>query len=147
MPEKNLHLFDTFEGFTDRNVVKEKQHTGVPILGTQFSDTSLDEVRYYISPKNNNVMFYKGYFPETIPQTLYKITFAFVHLDADLYESTLTALHFFYPRMSVGGMIVIHDYNAWLGARKASDNFFIGKPEVLIPLPDKSGSALVIKQG
>ena len=37
--------------------------------------------------------------------------FSFVHLDVDLYRSTLDALEFFYPRLVTGGRIVSHNYN------------------------------------
>lgn len=103
-------------------------------------------MKHYISPKNQNVFFYKGYFPESIPAAFNTLKFAFLHLDADLFEPTLEGLKFFYPRMSAGGILLIHDYNAWLGARKAVDEFFADKKEFPIPMPDKSGSALVIKQ-
>jgi O-methyltransferase len=44
-----------------------------------------------------------------------------------------------------GGFILAHDYNSWPGARKAVEQFFRDKPEIPIPMPDKSGSALVLK--
>ena len=146
IPERRLHLFDTFEGFGGRSVVREKSLSGHSIEETHFSDTSLDGVKAYISPINDNVSFYKGYFPETIPDDLNDREFSFVHLDADLYEPTFEGLSFFYPRLSKGGFIVIHDYNTWPGARKAVDLFFADKSETVIPMPDKSGSALVLKQ-
>ena len=34
-----------------------------------------------------------------------------MHLDLDLYECTLDALKFFYPRLVPGGRIVSHNYN------------------------------------
>ncbi|MCW8830322.1 MAG: TylF/MycF family methyltransferase [Gammaproteobacteria bacterium] len=146
MPERKLHLFDTFEGFSERSVVAENNNTGHKISGKHFSDTSLDAVKSYISQKNNNISFYKGYFPETIPENFGDIEFAFVHLDADLYEPIFEALKFFYSRMVKNGMIMVHDYNAWPGARKAVDDFFSDKNELPIPMPDKSGSVLVVKQ-
>lgn len=144
MPERNLNLFDTFEGFTDRSVKSEQGHTNSKISPLHFSDTTLDAVKCYISAQNNNVKFYKGFFPDSIPDTLESTRFAFVHLDADLYEPILNGLEYFYPKMHPGGMIIIHDYNAWPGARKAVDDFFVGKTEVPIPMPDKSGSALIV---
>jgi len=70
----------------------------------------------------------------------------FVHLDADLYDPTLSGLRFFYPRLSKRGILLVHDYNAWPGARRAVDEFFSALPELPIPMPDKSGSALIVKQ-
>ncbi len=145
-PERKLHLFDTFEGFTDRGVAAEKENTNFSISESHFADTSLDRVKNFISQKNSNVLYYKGYFPESIPENFNQLMFAFVHLDADLYEPTLEGLKFFYPRMSTRGLIVVHDYNAWPGARKAVDDFFLTKSELPIPMPDKSGSILVVKQ-
>ena len=48
--------------------------------------------------------------------------------------------------MSTKGIILVHDYNAWIGARKAVDDFFADKEEMPVPMPDKSGSVLIIKQ-
>jgi hypothetical protein len=48
--------------------------------------------------------------------------------------------------MSVGGIIIVHDYNAWIGARQAVDDFFFDKSEIPVPMPDKSGSVLIVKQ-
>jgi len=147
MPERMLHLFDTFEGFSERSVVAEKENTGHPILKSHFADTAIDIVKHNISQKNNNISYYQGYFPESIPANFFdKLRFAFVHLDADLYESISKGLQFFYPRMSPKGMIIVHDYNAWPGARKAVDDFFSDEDELPIPMPDKSGSVLIVKQ-
>lgn len=146
LPERTLHLFDTFEGFTERSVVAEKENTRFSTKGHKFSDTSLAGVMQYISQQNDNVHYYPGYFPDTIPSELADQKFSFVSLDADLFEPTLEGLKFFYPRMSRHGMLVVHDYNAWIGARKAVDGFFKDKPEMPVPMPDKSGSALIVRQ-
>ena len=145
IPERELHLFDTFEGFTDRSVQAEAEHTNFQTKGSKFSDTSLEGVRAHVSPQNNNVIFHQGYFPDSIPADFKEQKFSFVHLDADLYEPILEGLKYFYPRMSKNGIILVHDYNAWIGARKAVDDFFADKDEMPIPMPDKSGSALIVK--
>jgi O-methyltransferase len=144
-PERALHLFDTFSGFGERNVTQEKAISGIEVSQKLFSDSSLEIVQENIKAQNDLVNYYKGYFPETIPENFNKKTFAFVHLDADLYDPIIGGLNFFYPRMSKGGMILVHDYNAWPGARKAVEEFFVDKNEIPIPMPDKSGSALIVK--
>ena len=70
-----------------------------------------------------------------------------MHLDVDLYRPTHAGLELFYPLVSKGGFIVVHDYNAWPGARKATDDFLAGRPEVAVPMPDKSGSAVITLVG
>ena len=73
--------------------------------------------------------------------------YALVHLDADLYNPQLSGLEYFYTRTSKGGLIIIHDcINEYFGSRAALDEFFLDKPETPIVIPDKSGSAIVVKQ-
>ena len=143
-PERMLHLFDTFEGFTDRSSVAELSELGHSTRA--FSDTSMEAARQFVGQPAATVAFHKGFFPESIPAALHAESFAFVHLDADLYDPTLSGLRFFYPRLSKHGILLVHDYNAWPGARRAVDEFFAGLPELPIPMPDKSGSALIVKQ-
>jgi O-methyltransferase len=145
-PERALHLFDTFAGFTERGAALESQSTGTEVSPTYFANTSLPRVRAYIEQRSENVFFHPGFFPESIPAALTQESFAFAHLDADLYEPIIEGLKFFYPRMARHGFIVVHDYNAWLGARKAVDEFFADKSELPVPMPDKSGSVLIVKQ-
>lgn len=146
LPERNLYLFDTFAGFDGRDVQAEMTRTGRPTSQREFSDTSLELVLKNIHPQNTNVQVFPGYFPESAPPSLDDRVFAFVHLDADLYEPILAGLQYFYGKMTGGGFILVHDFNSWLGARRAVCEFFKDKPEVPIPMPDKSGSALIVKQ-
>lgn len=65
----------------------------------------------------------KGYFPETLGDL--DDRFAFVNLDMDLYRLTLEGLRYFYPRMSAGGVILIHDYfsDAYQNIEKVIDDY------------------------
>lgn len=144
-PERILNLFDTFEGFAENDVSKENDQIKNSESVKHFKDTSIDSVLNFIDSKNSNVRVFKGYFPETVNKKLEKTVFSFVHLDADLFVPTKNGLEFFYSRVSPGGIILIHDYNAWPGCRKAVDEFFSQKKEFPIPMPDKSGSAIIVK--
>lgn len=146
IPEKRFHLFDTFEGFGKRGSIKEFENTNINISPKHFSDTSLESVKRFIASENNNIIYNKGYFPDNIPDNYKDLQFAFVHLDADLYDPIQKGLEFFYPRMTPNGIILVHDYNAWLGARKAVDDFFYNSNVLPIPMPDKSGSVVIVKQ-
>ena len=144
-PDRTLNLFDTFEGFSEKDVSKENDQIRNSESVNNFKDTSVDSILRFIDPQNSNVRVYQGYFPETVNKKLEQSIFSFVHLDADLFEPTKNGLEFFYPRVSSGGIILIHDYNAWPGCRKAVDEFFCLKKEFPIPMPDKSGSAIIVK--
>ncbi len=145
LPDRRLHLFDTYTGFDPRDARSEAALTGAVATAGQFGDTSLNSVRERIRPRNSNVAFHQGTFPASCDATVRQEAFAFVHLDADLFRPTLAGLEVFYPLVTPGGYIVVHDYNAWQGARQATDSFLAGKPEIAIPMPDKSGSAVIAK--
>lgn len=124
--DKILYLFDTFEGLPKVDKVDEPRfHKG-------DCAASIEEAREYLKDYKN-VYFYKGKFPDTAESVKDK-KFSFVHLDVDTHKSTLDCLKFFYPRMNQGGIILSHDYIGADGVRKAFDEFFENKPEVIIEM-------------
>ena len=128
-----LYLFDTFEGMPRVNAA-----TDGGFSQGDFADTGYEDVVAYLSPFPN-VHFYKGFFPDSaLGKEPEKQSYRFVHLDLDIYESTRKALDFFYPRMVSGGTIVSHDYSNLTvpGVKKAFDDFFKDKKEIVIPLWD-----------
>ena len=135
---KILHLFDTFEGLPDvTKIDNPRQFYKGKYLGT------LNEVKETLS-KYPEVNFYKGIFPSTSKPIENKM-FSFVHLDVDLYKSTLDSIKFFYPRMNKGGVIISHDYFGSPVVKKAFDDFFKDKPE---PIIEMSGTqCLIVKTG
>ncbi len=139
---RKLHLFDTFEGFNEKDLALENQKEE-KFSTKEFSDTDLETVKEYIGA-GEKAVYYRGYFPSTAVGL--NATFAFVHLDADLYLPTIEGLRFFYPKLSAGGVIIIHDYNhTWEGIPKAIEEFVATIPESLIELPDWKGSVMIVK--
>jgi hypothetical protein len=139
---RTLFLFDTFEGFDVRDLKGEdsKSREG------EFHDTSIDYVRETVG-HDSCVRYIKGFFPESIPEDLHDSRFSVVHIDCDLYEPMKAALNFFYPRMSKGALLIMHDYSSgsWPGATRAIDEFCDSTGQTLILLPDKSGTAICRK--
>ncbi len=140
--DRSVHLFDTFEGFDDKditNIDKDK-----PMA---FSDTSLDLVKEIVGINDDSCHYIKGYFPDSITTLQKDAKYAVVSLDCDLYEPMKAGLEFFYPRMSHGGVFFLHDYSScyWNGTKKAIDDFCKNTGEHIILLPDKSGSAFLRK--
>lgn len=138
-----FHLFDTFSGFSSEDL---KSETGEAATYTSlsFSDTDPGSVLRYIGG-NGNIRIYPGTFPATA-DSLKENTFSLVNIDADLYNPTRAGLEFFYPRMTPGGVIMIHDYNyKWPGVIKAVDEFTAGIPEVPVLIPDIDGTIMIIR--
>ena len=127
----SLHLFDTFSGMPPVNPA-----TDGAFREGEFNRTSVEQVRAYLA-EFVNVHLHPGIFPASAAHLAgADLRFKFVHLDVDLYESTRSALAWFYPRMERGGIIVTHDYGDRTvpGVKPAFDEFFCDKPEVVVPL-------------
>ncbi len=90
------------------------------------------------------VSYHKGWIPDRF-QDVADRSFAFVHIDVDLYQPTLDSLKFFYPRLNLGGIMVCDDYGFLTcpGATKAFDEFQCGKHEQIIAPP--CGGGFIIK--
>jgi hypothetical protein len=128
-PDKPVHLFDTFQGMPETSRTHDQLEPGV------FADTSLEAVRAYLADCPH-VAFHPGFFPDTA-SPVEDHHFCFVHLDADIYSSTLSGIEFFYPRMNSGGVMAFHDYAQpdCRGVREAIDEFFADKPETVVFTP------------
>ena len=133
---KTLHVFDTFEGLPEISIFDKKS----PVKKRDYPAV-YESVKKYLS-KYSNVRIYKGLFPTTAKPIINK-RFSFVNLDTDLYESTLSGLKFFYPRMNTGGIIISHDYFGCPGVKKAVDEFFHQKKEPVVEIPGTQ--CLVVK--
>jgi O-methyltransferase len=130
------HLFDSFEGLSQPETID----------GTYWrrGAMSVPEERVRERLKDlDNLHFWRGW----IPERFYEVAdrrFSFLHIDVDLYQPTLDSIAFFYPRMNRGGLMLFDDYGfaTCPGARRAVDEFFVGKPEPIIDLP--TGQAFVM---
>ena len=120
---KRLHLFDTFEGLPHGEGKFEKGEW----LG------SADDVRANLKSWEGRIELHKGFFPASAAG-LESARFSFVHLDLDLYDSTLAALEWFWPRLLPGGILLSHDYPLVPGVVRAFQEFFEHKTQPFIPL-------------
>lgn len=157
---RTFHLYDTFEGFQEEDLRNE---TGKAAEYTtrNFADTSLEAVKRYLGEEGRFV-YHVGRFRESLVQGRWSLVgqqtnedqrpttkdqrFALVNLDADLYIPTKAGLAYFYPLLSPGGIIIVHDYNyKWPGIKRAVNEFAATIPEPLIMVPDMDGSVMIVK--
>jgi O-methyltransferase len=140
--DQTLYLFDTFEGFDQRDIGMELTNGfSNSLAGTFGGLTSADAVMRSM-PIPEKVVIKKGYFPETTAGI--EDTFVFVNLDFDLYKPTLAGLDFFYPKLATGGILLIHDYFSirFKGAKQAVDEFC--QNNALMPISIGDSSSVVI---
>lgn len=145
-PDKKCYLFDTFDGFNANealNEVKNGNCTNAFIEAYKQTNIGvvLDRMRYI-----DNIIIKQGFFPESLEDL--EEEFAFVSLDVDFEKSIYEGLKYFYPRLSTGGYIFVHDYNSsLLGVERAVDRFEkeIGISLCKMPLCDANGTLIITK--
>lgn len=115
---RRLHLFDSFKGLPDieSNVDLHSQHvrSGVWFPGS-CKILDRDELvrrvaRYH--PKQS-IQVHDGWFSKTVPLLPADTRFAMIHIDCDLYQSTLDALSPLFQRGQVaeGAILLFDDWN------------------------------------
>jgi len=148
--DRDLHLFDTFEGMSAPT--EHDRRAGGPaaadLLAASGKDAKvwayspLDEVRANLQSTGypmERVYFVQGKVEDTIPEHA-PDTIAILRLDTDWYESTRHELEHLFPRLAVGGVLIIDDYGAWEGARRAVDEFIDAqKVRILLNRIDETG--------
>lgn len=127
LTNKQLYLFDTFTGMpptTTNDIHKQGD----------FCDTSVEHVDSLLKCYDNYCI-YKGTFPQENYEYITQHRFSLVHLDVDIYTSIKQCLEFFAPRMNLGGVIILDDYNEpdCPGAKLAADEYFSNKPQQIQP--------------
>lgn len=71
---------------------------------------------------DDQVVFLQGWFKDTLPRApMDKL--ALMRLDGYLYESTMEGLEYPYPKLAVGGYVIIDDYNSTPPSKHATDDF------------------------
>jgi len=110
-----IHGFDTFSGIPSNTGFGDEKFTGY------LSDNSFDEVKKYLP---SEILLYQGIFPASARKVEFNRV-AFLHLDVDTYTTTLDALKFFWEKLPIFGIVIVHDYNSQgcPGVKQAVDEF------------------------
>lgn len=136
--DREFWMFDTFEGMSEPTE-KDIMHSGLDAKkewerlresqekeSSDWCLASLDEVVRNVLktgyPKDK-IIPVQGKVEDTIPGKIPE-KIALLRLDTDWYESTRHELEHLFPRLSVGGILIIDDYGCWQGAREAVDEYF-----------------------
>jgi O-methyltransferase len=119
-------LADSFQGVPKPDPSRYPADRGDPCWRMGALAVDADTVRANFERYgllDDQVRFLEGWFRDTLPEAPLE-RLALMRLDGDLYESTMDALLALYPKVSVGGYVIIDDYgNEVLGCRQAVDDF------------------------
>ena len=130
--------YDTFEGMTDANefdIDLRNNNAGNLLKKSKkinkekniWAYCNLETVKSNLNKelKTNNIKLIKGDVKDTLeikdnlPEKI-----SILRLDTDFYESTKIELEKLYPRLSLGGILIIDDYGHFKGCKKAVDEYF-----------------------
>lgn len=142
---RRVHLFDSFAGVPEPGQYDQDWVKGGHKPGTSaalLEDVKANMLEWGIP--DELLVYHPGLFDDIMPREFARSfnpllnestntgnRIAVLRLDADLYESTRTALYWLYPMLSPGGWCIVDDYNLD-GCRKAVDEYFY--PEHAAPI-------------
>ena len=121
--ERKVILADSFEGLPtpgpDSDMDDIIAHEVLKKVGlfSASKETVKENFRKY-GLLDDRVIFVEGWFNKSLP-TAPIDKLAIMRLDADYYDSTMDAMKNLYPKLSVGGWVILDDYGHPMGCRTA----------------------------
>jgi len=132
---RRLWLYDTFAGMTEPTADDVSPWDGANATRLWKKNQTQDVNKWCYAPieevqenlasigfPKERINFVKGDVIETL-KTSVPDKIAVLRLDTDWYESTRAELEVLFPRLVTGGVILIDDYGAWKGCKKAVDEY------------------------
>jgi O-methyltransferase len=148
---RGVWLFDTFAGMTaptaaDLNFrgesADEKYAHSMRGDHNDWCYSPLEEVQANFSKVGlltERVKFVKGDVAKTLSGSAEMPgVISVLRLDTDWYESTKAELEILYPRLAIGGVLIIDDYGYWGGSRKAVDEYFANRSRPFLQYIDQT---------
>lgn len=137
-----LYICDTFSG-----VVKATDSDSF-YKGGEHADTSRETVQNLLSSLNleKNTEILKGIFPEETGTMITSKSFRFCHIDVDVYQSTKDIVDWIWPKLVIGGIILIDDFG-FIGCDGVTNyiNKLKADPDKII-IHNLNGHAILIKR-
>ncbi len=121
--QRELFLYDTYSGMEPPS--REDGELVIPwstdgfVVDAEAVRANLESTGY---PAEKTVLV-EGRVEDTLPETAPE-TIALLRLDTDFYSSTRCELDHLFPRLAPGGILIIDDYGAFRGSRRAVDEYF-----------------------
>ena len=109
---RTIWVADSFEGLPKTTDQSHKQDIEDHLDTYTQLQVSLAQVKKNFEKYgllDHQVKFLKGWFKDTLPSAPIR-RLAVLRLDGDMYESTMDALQALYPKLSVGGYLIIDDW-------------------------------------
>lgn len=106
--DRRVWVADSFQGLPRPDIERSPKDSLLAALVVSEEAVRGNFARYGLL--DDQVQFLPGWFRDTLPTAPIE-HLAVLRLDGDLYESTLDALTYLYPKLSRGGFVIVDDYN------------------------------------
>ena len=123
--DRKVWVADSFAGLPLPNADKYPADAGDIHHQIRHLAVSLEQVKDNFkkySLLDEQVCFLKGWFKDVLPTAPIE-NLAILRLDGDMYESTMDALKYLYPKLSRGGYVIVDDYGCLKGCKQAVHDF------------------------
>ena len=123
--DRQVWVADSFRGLPPPNPERWPADAGDRHHEYDYLAVSLQVVRSNFERYgllDGQVRFLEGWFRDTLPAAPIE-RLAVLRLDGDMYESTMDALSNLYPKLSIGGYVIVDDYKVVPGCRQAVENY------------------------
>lgn len=143
---RNLHLFDAFDEICQPDAAVDgtraiREVGGLdnakgklePVKGIYNNDTiggagNEEQVLHLLTEDigfpSEKIHLHKGWFQDVLPTTKHEIKkIALLRLDGDWYASTKVCLDHLFEKLIIGGILIVDDYGAYEGCKKAVDEY------------------------
>ena len=122
---RRVWVADSFQGVPPPDADRYPADRNVRLDGIATLEVSMESVqdnfaRYGLL--DEQVAFLPGWFKDTLSAAPIE-SLAVMRLDGDLYESTMDALVALYPKLSVGGYVIVDDYGGIEACRQAVTDY------------------------
>jgi O-methyltransferase len=118
---RELFIADSFQGCPEPSpefpADSGDPHHTFQFLSVPLADVKANFLKYgidpdwqpgFVQPKSQHVSFLPGWFKDTLPGPVKKLSL--LRIDADMYESTSQALEALYDLVSIGGHVILDDF-------------------------------------
>lgn len=136
--DRTVWVADSFEGLPPPNPAAYPADAGDLLYAIDELRVSRERVMSHFDRYgllDDKVRFLEGWFRDTLPRAPIA-SLAVMRLDGDMYESTTDALVSLYPKLSVGGYVIVDDYGAIPACRAAVHDFrrAMGIEDEILPI-------------
>ena len=126
---KQLIGFDTFGTFPGTDYEPDRPYLKSFTAAAGDQSISIEQLRKVLHQNScgMDVNLVKGDICKTVPQFCQDnpaLKISLLNLDTDIYEPATTILHYLYPRIVPGGVLMLDDYGVFPGETQAVNEYF-----------------------